>query len=88
MKFIRGKEVNDGLSPKFQMRHERFSFYDPRRSDEGADTDLLYNFCWPQVEESFSDYDIETVDYCIIVFISFNSYISQLLIFLNQPKLT
>ena len=35
------------LFPKFQMRHEGFSFYGPRKSDEGGDTDLIYNFCWP-----------------------------------------
>ena len=29
------------------MRHEGFSFYGLRESDEGADTDLIYNFCWP-----------------------------------------
>ena len=32
------------LFPKFQMRHEGFSFYGPRKSDEGGDTDLIYNF--------------------------------------------
>ena len=30
------------------MRHEWFSFYGPRKSDEGADTDLINNFCWPK----------------------------------------
>ena len=39
------------LFPKFQMRpgmrHEGFSLYGLRESDEGADTDLIYNFCWP-----------------------------------------
>ena len=29
---------------KFYVRHEGFSFYGPRKSDEGADTDLIYNF--------------------------------------------
>ena len=28
------------------MRHEGFSFYGPKKSDEGADTGLIYNFCW------------------------------------------
>ena len=35
---------------KFQMRHEGFSFYGLRESDEGGDTDLIYNFCWPYIE--------------------------------------
>ena len=30
------------LSPKFHVRHEGLSFYGPRKSDEGADTDLIY----------------------------------------------
>ena len=34
------------LFQKFQMRHEGFSFYGLGESDEGADTDLIYNFCW------------------------------------------
>ena len=38
------------LSPKFQMRHEGFSFYGPRKSDQGGDTDLIYNFCWPYAQ--------------------------------------
>ena len=29
------------------MRHEGLSFYGLRQSDEGTDTDLIYNFCWP-----------------------------------------
>ena len=28
------------------MRHERFSFYGPRKSDVRADTDLKYIPCW------------------------------------------
>ena len=36
------------LFPKFYVRHEGFSFYGPRKSDEGADKILyIYNFCWP-----------------------------------------
>ena len=35
------------LFPKFQMRHEGFSFYGLRYSDEGGDIDLIHNFCWP-----------------------------------------
>ena len=33
------------------MRHEGFSFYGPRMSDKGADTDLkhVYVFCWLNV---------------------------------------
>ena len=37
------------LFPKFQMRHEGFSFYGLRLSDEGGDTDLIYNLCWPKL---------------------------------------
>ena len=33
------------------MRHEGFSFYGPRKSDEGGDTDLIYNFFWPYITE-------------------------------------
>ena len=32
---------------KFHMRHAGFLFYDLRSSDEGAETDLICNFCWP-----------------------------------------
>ena len=32
------------------MRHDGFSFYGHRKSDEGADTDLIYNFYWPNNE--------------------------------------
>ena len=35
------------LLPKLDVRHEGFSFYGPRKSDEGADTDLIHNFCLP-----------------------------------------
>ena len=35
---------------KFHVRHEGFPFYSPRQSDEGADTDLIYTFCWPYAE--------------------------------------
>ena len=34
------------LFPKLQMRQEGFSFYGPRYSYDGADTDLTFNFCW------------------------------------------
>ena len=37
------------LSPKFHVRHVGFSFYCLRKSDEGADTDLVYSFCWSKV---------------------------------------
>ena len=53
MKLIGGREVNYNLFPKFHVRHEGFSFYAPRKSDEGADTDLIYNFCWSNLIESF-----------------------------------
>ena len=36
----RGQIYN--LFSKFHVRHEGFEFYDPRNSDEEADTDLLY----------------------------------------------
>ena len=29
------------LFPKFHVRYEGFSFYGPRKSDGGADTDLI-----------------------------------------------
>ena len=35
------------LFPKFSVRHEGLSFYGPRKSDKGADTDLKDNFCGP-----------------------------------------
>ena len=37
------------LLSKFHVRHERSSFHGLRKSNEGADTDLIYNFaglCW------------------------------------------
>ena len=30
------------LFPKFHVRYEGFSFYDPIKSDEGADKDLVF----------------------------------------------
>ena len=42
------------------MRHEGFSFYGPRKSDEGADTDLIYNFCWPYGTEIYTEFNLET----------------------------
>ena len=35
------------LFQKLQVRHEGFSFYGLRSSDEEVDSDLIYNFCWP-----------------------------------------
>ena len=35
------------LAPKFHVRHERFLFYGPRKLEEGTDSDLIHNFCWP-----------------------------------------
>ena len=32
------------LFPKFHVRHDGFSFYGHRKSDEGADTDLITNY--------------------------------------------
>ena len=29
------------------MTHEGLSFYGPRKSDKGADTDIMDNFCGP-----------------------------------------
>ena len=37
------------LFPIFHVRHEGFSFYGPRKSDEGTDTDLIYSFAGPIV---------------------------------------
>ena len=37
------------LSPKFPVRHVRFSFDGLGKSDKGADTDLVYSFCWSKV---------------------------------------
>ena len=36
------------LFPKFHVKHERFSFYGHRKPEEGADTDVICNFCWPK----------------------------------------
>ena len=36
------------LFSKFQIRREVFSFYGLRQSDEGAATDIIYDFCWPK----------------------------------------
>ena len=47
-----GREVIYNLFPKFQMRHVGLSFYGPRKSDEGGDTDLTYNFCWPKFKHN------------------------------------
>ena len=30
------------LIPKFHVRHKGFSFHDPRKSDKGADKELIY----------------------------------------------
>ena len=38
------------LLSKFQVRHEGFSFYCFRKSDEGGDTDLIEDFCLPNGE--------------------------------------
>ena len=32
------------LFPKFHAKHEGFSFNGPRKSDDGAHTDLIYFF--------------------------------------------
>ena len=42
------------LFPKFHVRYEGFSFYGPRKSDEGADTYLMYNFFSGLIIRSFS----------------------------------
>ena len=56
------------LFPKFQMRHEGFSFYGLRESDEGADTDLIYNFCWPNHgHESRNVIAFQSGTLCIII---------------------
>ena len=41
------------LFPKLHVKHKGFSFYGPRTSDEGADTDVIYNFCWPKIFQDF-----------------------------------
>ena len=40
------------LFPKFYVRHEGYLFHGPRKSEEGADTDLIHvhNFCLPIVD--------------------------------------
>ena len=38
------------LLRKLQTKHERLSFNQVRKSDEGADTDLVYDFCLPKQE--------------------------------------
>ena len=43
MKFIWGREVIYNLFPKFHVNHERFSFYGHRKSEEGADSDVICN---------------------------------------------
>ena len=42
--YVRQGEVNYNLFTKFIMRHEGFSFYGLRESDEGADADLIYMY--------------------------------------------
>ena len=49
VKVIRGRAVIYNLFPKFHVRYEGFSFYVPKMSDQGADTDLIYVFCWLNV---------------------------------------
>ena len=42
------------LFSKFHVRPEGFSFDPPIKSDEGADTDLIYNFCWLYLDSRFT----------------------------------
>ena len=44
VEFICGREVIYNLFPKFHAMQEGFSFYGPRKSDKGADTNLIYIF--------------------------------------------
>ena len=44
-----GREVFYSLLSKFPVRHEGFSFHCFRKSDEGGDTDLMYDFCLPNM---------------------------------------
>ena len=37
-----GGEMIYNLFPKFHVKHWGFLFYGPRKSEEGADTDLIY----------------------------------------------
>ena len=46
VKFIIGREVIYNLFPIFHKRHEGFSFYGPKNSEEGADTILIYNLLY------------------------------------------
>ena len=48
MMIRRGQIYN--LFSKFHVRHEVFTFYGPRKPDEGAYTDLIYNFWWPYLD--------------------------------------
>ena len=45
------------LLPKFQVRREGISLYSLRKSDEGADTDLMYDFCLPHSVSVASHYE-------------------------------
>ena len=49
---IWGREVIHNLFPKFYVRYEGYLFHGPRKSEEGADTDLIHvhNFCLPIVD--------------------------------------
>ena len=44
-----GREVFYSFLSKFPVRHEGFSFHCFRKSDEGGDTDLMYDFCLPNM---------------------------------------
>ena len=45
-----GTHYNPHSLPKLQMRHVGFSLYRIRESDEGADTDLMFNFQLPEIK--------------------------------------
>ena len=42
------------LSPNFHVRHEGFSIYCARKSDEGADTDLNVTFAGLSIDTPLS----------------------------------
>ena len=47
---MRGREVFYSFILKYHVMQEGFSFYGLRKSDKGAGTDLVYDFCLPHSE--------------------------------------
>ena len=48
------QRVIGNLFPNFHVRHEGFSIYCPRKSDEGADTDLNVTFAGLSIDTPLS----------------------------------